>query len=284
MEQARLIIAIALSVLIFLVWDHFFMPKTPPPPTGAVARTEAQGGDAKAPSPAEAPVKPPEMTQAPATAAPSSSGYLAGLAADLRASIAAANAPSALAGMGEALAAACPYVERWFGESNFHHAEFGDLRRLVQLKEKQKAKAIYGILERQFSNYFDKASRTGGNTAESLVRFLELRLDNAIYRLGWARTRRQARQIVGHGFIQVNGKRVDIPSFSVSIGDVITIKPSKLEKGIVKKIPEAMNQSTLPSWISRDEKAMTGKVTALPEGEDLKQDFDPTLIVEFYSR
>jgi len=153
-----------------------------------------------------------------------------------------------------------------------------------QLKEKQKAKAIYGILERQFSNYFDKASHTGGNTAESLVRFLELRLDNVIYRLGWARTRRQARQIVGHGFIQVNGKRVDIPSFSVSIGDVITIKPSKLEKGIVKKIPEAMNQSTLPSWVSRDEKAMTGKVTALPEGEDLKQDFDPTLIVEFYSR
>lgn len=153
-----------------------------------------------------------------------------------------------------------------------------------QLKEKQKAKAIYGIMERQFSNYFEKASRTGGNTAESLVRFLELRLDNVIYRLGWARTRRQARQIVGHGFIQVNEKRVDIPSFNVSIGDVITIKPSKLEKGIVKKIPEAMNQSSLPSWISRDEKAMTGKVTALPEGEDLKQDFDPTLIVEFYSR
>ncbi|MBI4435422.1 30S ribosomal protein S4 [Candidatus Uhrbacteria bacterium] len=153
-----------------------------------------------------------------------------------------------------------------------------------QLKEKQKAKAIYGILERQFSNYFAKASRTGGNTAEYLVRYLELRLDNVVYRLGWAKTRRQARQMVGHGFILVNDKRVDIPSFSVSIGDVISIKPSKVEKGIVKSIPEAMNHSTLPAWISRDEKAMTGKVTALPEGEDLKQDFDPTLIVEFYSR
>ncbi|MBI4592179.1 30S ribosomal protein S4 [Candidatus Uhrbacteria bacterium] len=153
-----------------------------------------------------------------------------------------------------------------------------------QLKEKQKAKAIYGVLERQFSNYFDKASRSGENTAELLVRLLEQRLDNVIYRLGWTKTRRQARQMVGHGFIQVNGQRVDIPSFSVSIGDQISIKPSKVEKGIVKTIPESMSQSTLPSWIARDEKAVTGKVTSLPEGEDLKQDFDPTLIVEFYSR
>src|SRR3989339_23583 len=102
----------------------------------------------------------------------------------------------------------------------------------IQLKEKQKAKAIYGILERQFSNYFAKASRKGGNTAENLVQLLELRLDNVIYRLGWARTRRQSRQMVGHGFVQVNGSCVDIPSFSVSIGDVIAIKPSKIEKEI----------------------------------------------------
>lgn len=153
-----------------------------------------------------------------------------------------------------------------------------------QLKEKQKAKAIYGVLEKQFANYFSKASRSGGNTAVHLVQYLELRLDNVVYRLGWAKTRRQARQMVSHGFIQVNGKRVDIPSFSVGIGDVVSIKPSKTEKGIVKQISEAMNHSTLPSWISRDEKAVTGKVTTVPEGEDLKQDFDPTLIVEFYSR
>ena len=153
-----------------------------------------------------------------------------------------------------------------------------------QLKEKQKAKAIYGVLERQFSNYFVKANRSGGNTSVHLVQYLELRLDNVIYRLGWAKTRRQARQMVGHGFILVNDKRVDIPSFRVSIGEVISIKASKLEKGLVKNIPEAMKVSTLPSWLSRDEKGMTGKITAIPEGEDLKQDFDPTLIVEFYSR
>ncbi|MBI4256569.1 30S ribosomal protein S4 [Candidatus Uhrbacteria bacterium] len=153
-----------------------------------------------------------------------------------------------------------------------------------QLKEKQKAKAIYGILERQFENYFDKANRSGGNTSVHLVQYLELRLDNVVYRLGWVKTRRQARQMVGHGFIMVNEKRVDIPSFNVSIGDVISIKPSKWETGLVKNIPEAMKTSTLPSWIFRDEKMNTGKITAVPEGEDLKQDFDPTLIVEFYSR
>jgi len=153
-----------------------------------------------------------------------------------------------------------------------------------QLQEKQKAKAIYGVMERQFANYFEKSSRKGGNTAENLIQLLELRLDNVVYRLGWARTRRQARQMVNHGFIQVNGSRVDIPSFSVSVGDEISIKSSKLDKGIIKFIPEAMNLGTLPAWISRDDKAMTGKITSIPEGEDLKQGFDPTLIVEFYSR
>jgi small subunit ribosomal protein S4 len=153
-----------------------------------------------------------------------------------------------------------------------------------QLKEKQKAKAIYGVLERQFANYFTKATRSGGNTSVHLVQYLELRLDNVIYRLGWAKTRRQARQMVSHGFILVDGKRVDIPSYSVSIGEAISIKPNKLESGLVKSIPDAMKASTLPSWISRDDKAVTGKITAIPEGEDLKQDFDPTLIVEFYSR
>ncbi|PJE76490.1 30S ribosomal protein S4 [Candidatus Uhrbacteria bacterium CG10_big_fil_rev_8_21_14_0_10_48_16] len=153
-----------------------------------------------------------------------------------------------------------------------------------QLKEKQKAKAIYGVMEKQFAGYFEKATRREGNTAENLVQLLETRLDNVIYRLGWARTRRQSRQMVSHGFIQVNGARVDIPSFIVSVGDVITVKASKVEKGIIKVIPEAMNLGTLPSWISRDEKTMTGKITAIPEGEDLKQGFDPTFIVEFYSR
>ncbi len=153
-----------------------------------------------------------------------------------------------------------------------------------QLQEKQKARAIYGVMERQFRNYFEKASRRAGNTGQSMVVALELRLDNVIYRLGFARTRRQARQMVNHGFILINGSRVDIPSYTVSIGDEISIKESKKEKNLVKMIPEAINLGTLPKWIARDEKALTGKITSIPEGEDLDQGFDPTLIVEFYSR
>lgn len=153
-----------------------------------------------------------------------------------------------------------------------------------QLQEKQKAKALYGILERQLRRYFEQAARQKGNTAVSFVQELERRLDNVIFRLGFAKTRRQARQIVGHGFILVNGKRVDIPSYRVTIGDEISIKGNKVEKGIVKQIPEAMKASPLPSWLTRDEKNLTGKVLALPEGEDLETIFDSTLIVEFYSR
>ncbi|MBI5793700.1 30S ribosomal protein S4 [Candidatus Uhrbacteria bacterium] len=153
-----------------------------------------------------------------------------------------------------------------------------------QLREKQKAKALYGILERQFRNIFVKASGSKGNTAEMLVRMLEMRLDNVVYRLGWAKTRRQARQMVGHGFILVNGESVDIPSFMVGVGDVIAVKETKLEKPLVKMIPETMKLATMPKWLVRDDKALSGKVTALPEGEDLDQGFAPTLIVEFYSR
>lgn len=153
-----------------------------------------------------------------------------------------------------------------------------------QLLEKQKAKALYGILERQLRRYFDQASRQTGNTAVSFVQELERRLDNVVFRLGFAKTRRQARQIVGHGFIQVNGKRVDIPSFRVSVGDEISIKQTKKDKGIVKQIPDSMKLSKMPSWLSRNEKDFTGKVVSLPEGADLETIFDSTLIVEFYSR
>ena len=153
-----------------------------------------------------------------------------------------------------------------------------------QLLEKQKAKAIYGVLERQFRNYFEKAARKEGNTSTVLVQLLELRLDNTVFRLGFAKTRRQARQLVSHGFILVNGKRVDIPSYSMKIGDEITIKESKKEKGIVKQIPDVLKDNQLPKWLALDEKTLVGKVTSIPEDEDSDQVFDPTLIVEFYSR
>lgn len=153
-----------------------------------------------------------------------------------------------------------------------------------QLQEKQKAKALYGILERQMRRYFEQAARKKGDTAETFVQHLELRLDNVIYRLGFAKTRPQARQMVNHGFIKVNGKKVDIASYQVSVNEEITFKENKKEKAIVKQIPEAMQSSKLPSWISRDEKNLTGKITGLPVGEDLESIFDPTFIVEFYSR
>ncbi len=153
-----------------------------------------------------------------------------------------------------------------------------------QLLEKQKAKAIYGVMERQFRNMFEKATKKKGDTSEVLVQLLEIRLDNTIYRLGFAKTRRQARQMVSHGFILINGKKVDIASYSVRVGDEISFKENKKETGIVKQIPEAMKESQMPKWLSRDDKAFTGKVTGLPEREDLESLFDPTLIVEFYSR
>lgn len=153
-----------------------------------------------------------------------------------------------------------------------------------QLLEKQKAKAIYGILERQFRRYFEKAARHTDNTAEVLVRQLEMRLDNVIYRLGFAKTRRHARQVVNHGFILVNGKRVNIPSYQISVGDEISIKESKRETKLAKEMSEYMKLNQLPKWLSRDEAAVTGKVTSVPAGEDLDQPFDPTYIVEFYSR
>ncbi len=153
-----------------------------------------------------------------------------------------------------------------------------------QLLEKQKARAVYGVLERQFSNYFKKAAKKEGNTGDLLVEMLERRLDNTVYRLGFTKTRRQARQMVNHGFIQINDRKVDIPSFEVSVGDKISIKESKKEKKLVKDIPETMKLSQTPKWLSRDEALLEGKVTSLPEGEDLEQVFDPTLIVEYYSR
>jgi small subunit ribosomal protein S4 len=153
-----------------------------------------------------------------------------------------------------------------------------------QLLEKQKAKAVYGLLEKQFSRYFEKATRSEGNTGEIMVQLLERRLDNVIYRMGLAKTRRQARQIVSHSFVLVNGKKVNIPSFSVSIGDEISIKESKKDTGIVKEMTETHKSSQLPKWLTCDISTTSGKITSLPEGEDLDRVFDPTLIVEFYSR
>ena len=155
----------------------------------------------------------------------------------------------------------------------------------LQMREKQKAKRLYGILERQFRNYFEAASKKKGNTAEFLVVSLETRLDNVVYRLGLGSTRRQARQMVGHGFVTVNGAMVNIPSYQTRVGDVIGVKENKRAKGLVKQTEERLaKKSETPRWLALDSAMLSGKVTAVPEGEDLRQVFDPRLIVEFYSR
>lgn len=155
----------------------------------------------------------------------------------------------------------------------------------LQMREKQKAKRLYGVLERQFRKYFEAASRKKGNTAEFLVQTLETRLDNVVYRLGFANTRRQARQMVSHGFVTVNGGAVNIPSYQVRVGDMVAVKENKREKGLVKQTQERLSKAAeTPRWLSLDAAALSGKITAVPEGEDLRQVFDPRLIVEFYSR
>ncbi len=153
-----------------------------------------------------------------------------------------------------------------------------------QLREKQKAKRIYGVLEKQFRTYFSKATRMEGNTAENLPMLLEKRLDNTVFRLGFAKTRPQARQLVSHAIFLVNGKKVNIASYQVSVDDVITIRDNKKQKGVFADLDERMKNHTVPGWLHMDLSTMEGKVVSIPQGEDLKEVYDPKLIVEFYSR
>lgn len=151
----------------------------------------------------------------------------------------------------------------------------------MQLREKQKAKRLYGIMERQFRKYFEQAARRRGNTGESLCQLLETRLDNVVFRLGFAKTRPQARQMVGHGMFQVNGIKVNIPSYQVRVGDVIEIRAAKSGKKLIGLLEDHMKTATVPGWLHME--GGKGKVVSIPAGEDLKEAFDPKLIVEFYS-
>lgn len=153
-----------------------------------------------------------------------------------------------------------------------------------QLREKQKAKRLYGLSETQFRNYFEKASAMKGDSGENLVRMLEMRLDNAVYRSGLAKTRPAARQAVSHAQFNVNGRKVDVASYQIKPGDVIAIRENKKQKGLWKTLAENPIAKETPSWITFDPKAMEAKITSKPAGEELKQLFDPKRIVEFYSR
>lgn len=150
-----------------------------------------------------------------------------------------------------------------------------------QLREKQKVKRMYGLMERQFRRYYAMARKWRGNTGDMLVQFLERRLDNTIYRLGLAPTRASARQFVSHGHVMVNGLRVNIPSYQVAIGQVIALKPKGANIPAVKKLLED-KAFTPASWLTRQGPA--GKVERLPERDDVKEDINTQYIVEYYSR
>lgn len=154
----------------------------------------------------------------------------------------------------------------------------------IQLREKQKAKNVYGVRERQFENYFFKATKQVGNTGNFLVQMLELRLDNIVYRLGLAKSRALARQLVSHGHVRVDGKKVNIASYQVKAGDIITLTSNILKSKLLENDGPRVEKHTTPGWLHLEAKEMTGKVLSKPDGEDLKQNFDPRLIVEFYSR
>lgn len=153
----------------------------------------------------------------------------------------------------------------------------------AQLKEKQKVKFVYGVLEKQFHRYYLKATNMKGITGDNMLELLERRLDNVVYRLGLGKTRRAARQIVSHGHIRVNGQKVDIPSYTVKVGDVITLRQKSMESELFKPLREGTTAVT-PKWLTFDAPNLTGKVEALPTREDV--DFEPemSMIVEFYSR
>ena len=154
----------------------------------------------------------------------------------------------------------------------------------MQLTEKQKVKFVYGILERQFRAYYEKASRAGGNTGEVLLSLIERRLDNVVYRLGFANTRRQARQLVNHGHFTVNGKRVNIPSYSVRTGDVIAVCEKSAQNNFYKKLKEDDAFVAAPKWLDRDKNTLQGKVLALPARDDIDFEIEEHLIVELYSK
>ena len=154
----------------------------------------------------------------------------------------------------------------------------------MQLREKQKAKFIYGVLEKQFRGYFKKAKAMPGITGENLMRILESRLDNVVFRLGFARTRKEARQIVTHGHICVNGKRVDIPSYRVRQGDLISVAPKSKELLVIKSALISNERISVPAWLEVDIEKLQGSVLALPTREQIDMDINEQLIVELYSK
>ena len=154
----------------------------------------------------------------------------------------------------------------------------------LQLREKQKVRRMYGVLERQFRRYFEKADRQKGVTGEKLLQLLERRLDNVVYRLGFAASRPQARQLVRHGHFNVNGRRTNVPSFSVSAGDVIAVRPASVKNPAIVYAMEEVKGRGIPEWLELDGEKLLGSLTAAPTREQLNLPMQEQLIVELYSK
>jgi small subunit ribosomal protein S4 len=154
----------------------------------------------------------------------------------------------------------------------------------LQLREKQKVRRIYGVLEKQFRNYYKNAARLKGNTGENLLQLLETRLDNVVYRMGFGATRAEARQLVSHKSILVNGRVVNIPSFKVSANDVVSVREKSLKQARIKAALEVAAQREKPTWVEVDEAKMSGEFKRLPERSDLSAEINEQLIVELYSK
>jgi len=182
--------------------------------------------------------------------------------------------------------AKCPLERQWrnlppgmHGWKRTRGTEYG-----VRLREKQKVKRYYGVLDRQFMRYFRMAERMRGNTGELLLQILERRLDNVVYKLGFAPSRRTARQLVTHGHIYVNGRKLDRPGYLVKVGDRISVKPGDRSQGLVKKFLEANEGRPVQGWLQVDRNRMEGTVVALPSRDDVQIPVEESLIVEFCSR
>ncbi|WP_025823498.1 30S ribosomal protein S4 [Shewanella marina] len=154
----------------------------------------------------------------------------------------------------------------------------------VQLREKQKVRRIYGVLEKQFRNYYKEAARLKGNTGENLLTLLETRLDNVVYRMGFGATRAEARQLVSHKSVMVNGRVVNIPSFKVSANDVVSIREKSQKQARIKAALEVATQREKPTWVEVDSAKMEGAFKRLPERSDLSAEINEQLIVELYSK
>ncbi len=154
----------------------------------------------------------------------------------------------------------------------------------LQLREKQKVKRMYGVLERQFRRYFEEADRQKGVTGETLLQLLERRLDNVVYRLGFAASRPQARQLVRHGHFTVNGRRADVPSFSVRAGDVVAVRASSAKNPAILYAMEEVKGRGIPEWLELDGQALSGRLTAAPTRDQLNLPVQEQLIVELYSK